>query len=111
MIEVFYIGQDDRLPYYRVQIRDNNGPYSLSEVLSAEFYLKNVSTNSVIISAAAMNIVDILNGVVEYHWAVADTAVIAEYAARVLLKTASGEYSFPRNGIAKIVVEEKYSDD
>jgi hypothetical protein len=94
-----------------VQVRDKDGPYSLSGVTSAEFYLKNISTDSVIISAAEMNIVDTLKGIMDYHWAVADTAVIAEYAARVLLKTASGEYSFPRNGIAKIIVEDKYSDD
>lgn len=108
MIEVFYIGQGDRLPYYRVQIRDKDGPYSLSDVVSAEFYLKNISTSSVIISAAAMNITDTLNGTLEYRWAVADTSIVAESAARVLLKTLSGEYSFPRNGIAKVIVEDKY---
>lgn len=108
MIEVFHIGQNDRLEYYRIQVRDSNGPISLSDVTDAYFNLKNISTGSVIISEAAV-ITDALNGNVEYRWAVADTAVVGEYAASFLFVTPSGNRSLPRSNMAKIIIEDKYN--
>ena len=109
MIEPFFIGQNDRLPYYRAEVRDANGLVSLSDVAYVTFRMKNITTGSVQVSAQAV-IVDASNGAAEYRWAVADTSVIGEYAAAFEFLTDSGlAYTLPRNTIAKITVEDKYA--
>ena len=107
MIPPFYIGQGDRLPYYRAQIRDEGGVVNLSDVAAVTFRMKNLSTASVLVSGAAM-ITDASVGEAEYHWAAADTSVIGEYAASCEFLTLAGlKYTLPRNTIAKIIVEER----
>lgn len=110
MIDVFYIGQGDRLPYYRMVQRDEVGVVDLSDVTAVYFYMKNMSTGSVLLSGVSAVIVDSPGGTVEYQWGVADTATIGEYAASFEFITASGKpYSLPRNTIAKVVVEDRYA--
>ena len=109
MITPFFIAQGDRLPYYRVEVRDLGGVVSLSDVAAVTFRMKNLSTASVMVSAAAV-ITDAFNGEAEYRWAAADTATIGDYAASFEFLTLGGlTYSLPRNTIAKITVEDKYA--
>ena len=109
MIAPFFIAQGDRLPYYRVEVRDLNGVVSLSDVTYVTFRMKNMSTASVMVSAEA-TITDALNGEAEYRWAAADTTTVGDYAASFEFLTVAGlTYSLPRNTIAKITVEDKYA--
>ena len=107
MIEVFYIGQGDTLPYYRVQVRDKNGAVNLSNVTSVTFRMKNISTASVVVSGAAQ-ITDVAEGHAEYRWAVADTETVNEYAASFEFHEGSNSFSLPRSEMAKVVVEDKF---
>ena len=105
MIAPFYIGQNDRLPYYAGTVRDLAGVTSLSDVVQVTFRMKNLSTASVMVSALAV-ITDAVAGEVEYHWAAADTVTLGEFAASFEFLTVAGlTYTLPRNTIAKIIVE------
>jgi hypothetical protein len=109
MIDPFYIAQGDRLPYYRVVVRDLSGVTSLSDVALITFRMKNLSTASIAVSSPAV-ITDALNGEAEYRWAAADTTTVGTYAASFEFLTVAGlVYSLPRNTIAKIIVEDKYA--
>jgi hypothetical protein len=109
MIDTFFIGQNDRLPYYRFQVRDQNGAVSLSNVSSVYFSLKNMSTASVILSGLAV-ITNALNGEGEYEWSVGDTAIIGEYAASFMFITTAGlPFTLPRSTMAKVVIEDKFA--
>ena len=109
MIAPFFIGQNDRLPYYRAEVRDENGVVSLSDITYVTFRMKNMSTGSVQVSAEAI-VVDPGAGLAEYRWAVADTSVVGEYAAAFEFLTVGGlKYTLPRNTIAKIIVEDRYA--
>jgi len=110
MITQFFIGQHDRLPYYRIEVRDEAGVVSLSDVAAVLFYMKNISTESVVISGVPAVITDALNGQAEYRWAVADTSVPGEYAVAFEFETSVGlKYTLPRNTVAKVVVEDRYA--
>ena len=105
MIAPFFIGQGDRLPYYRVVVRDETGVVTLSDVAAITFRMKLMSTGSVLVSAAAA-ITDALNGEAEYRWSVTDTTTVGEYASSFEFLTNAGlKYTLPRNTIAKIIVE------
>jgi hypothetical protein len=106
MIDVFYIGQGERIPYYPIEVRNKDGAVDLSiiGVTAAYFRMTNISTASIIISTAA-NITDLTNGLAEYRWSVGDTDTPADYSALFLFVTPSGNFSLPKNEIAKIVVE------
>ena len=109
MIETFYIGQGNLLPYYRFQVRDKDGAVDLSNagVTAAYFCMKNLSTGSVVVSAPAI-ITDPTTGDGEYRWAVGDTAALGDFAAAVQFVTAAGDFSLPRSEMAKVVVEDKF---
>ena len=110
MISVFYIAQNNRLPYYRFKVRDEAGAVSLSDVVAVNVYMKNLSTGSIAFSAVAAVITDALQGEGEYRWAVGDTAVIGEYAIAFEFVTTAGlPYTLPRNMVAKVVVEDRYA--
>lgn len=108
MITPFYIGQGDRLPYYRIVVRDEDGVVDLSDVVAVRFYMKRLSTASVLLSAAPAFITDSVRGEAEYRWAAADTDVPGDYAVSFEFETASGpKFTLPRNAVAKVVVESK----
>lgn len=116
MITVFRIGQNDTRPYYYFKVRDKDGAMTLSDVTGAYFRMAvlqsgtygSVIAGSVIISAAVI-ISDQLAGEGEYRWAAADTATVGEYSASILFVTALGNYSLPRNELAKVIVEDVYN--
>lgn len=117
IIEDFHIAQGDTLPYYPIQVRDANGPVTLSDVQLCVFRMAKLTTGSQgsiiigsqIVSAYAF-VTDALNGKAEYRWAVADTSAIGEYAVAFSFMTESGqEYTLPRNAIAKVIVEDEYA--
>ena len=108
MIDVFYIGQNDTLPYYRAVVRDKDGTVSLSEVTTTYFCMKRISTGSVVTSALA-TITNTTTGEVEYRWSVADTGATGEFAASFLFVTPFGRFALPRNTIAKVIVEDQYA--
>jgi hypothetical protein len=109
VIEVFYIGQNDVLPYYPIGVRNQDGVVDLSDlgVTAVYFGMVNISTGSVVVSAVAV-ITDINNGLVEYRWAAGDTAVPADYAVSMMFVTPAGTFTLPRSTMAKVVVENKY---
>ena len=107
MIEVFYIGQGDVLPYYYAQVRNKDGPVSLSDVMAVTFRMANISTLSVVVSDVAY-ITDTLLGMVEYRWAVADTSTTGDYAISFEFTKAAGSFSLPRSEMAKVVVENEF---
>ena len=111
MIEPFFIGQNDTLPYYRAVVRDKDGVVNLSQVTAAYFGMIRISTGSLIVSAAAV-ITSEIAGEVEYRWAVADTGSTGEFAAAFLFVAAGGAtFSLPRNTIAKVTVEDRYATE
>ena len=89
---------------------------TLSDVTAAYFRMAvltsgsygSVITGSVIVSAAVM-ITDALAGEGEYRWAAVDTAATGEFSASILFATAAGNYSLPRNEVAKVIVEDVYN--
>ena len=108
MIEVFYIGQGKTLPYYDAQVRDEDGAVTLSTITAVYFSLKNLSTGSVVLSKPAL-VVNQVEGLAEYQWAVGDTDTVGEYAAEFTFLTPDGSFSLPRNTIAKVVVEDQFA--
>ena len=107
MIAPFFIGEGDRLPYYRVQVRDENGVVSLTDIVAVTFRMKSLSTGSVLVSSPG-TITDYPAGEAEYRWAAADTAVTGEFACSFEFLTNAGlKYTLPRNTIAKIIVESR----
>lgn len=114
MIGAFFIGQGDTLPFFTAQVRDKNGVISLSDVSSLYFVMTRVSTGSVVASAlasvletSAMSAADPDVGRVRYQWSAADTASTGDFAAAFIFVTATGEFSLPRNDMAKVVVEDR----
>ena len=109
MIETFYIGQGDTLPYYPIVVRDKDGVVDLSAlgVTAVYFCMKNIATSSVVVSTLA-TVTDLGGGEAEYRWAVADTGVLGDYAASFLFVTPVGSFTLPRSEMAKVVVEDKF---
>lgn len=112
MIDVFYIGQGDTLPFYTARVRDKSGPQSLSDVTALYFRLTRISTASVVVSALASvletsSTSDDNIGRVRYQWAVADTGSTGDHAATFIFVTAAGAFSLPRSMMAKVVVEDR----
>lgn len=115
MIEVFYIGLNDTYPIYKARVRDKAGVVSLSDVSNVYFTMQRISTGSVVMSALASvletSTVDDNMGRVQYQWSVADTSSTGSFAAAFLFITATGNYSLPRNTIAKVVVEGRFATE
>jgi len=118
VIEVFRIGQNMRLPYYPIQVRDKDGVVDLSVVgVTAVYFcmatLLSGAYGSVIVGSTVTstlaNMTDLSNGSVEYRWAAVDTATVGEYSAAFLFVTANGNFALPRNEVAKVIVEDIYN--
>jgi hypothetical protein len=115
VIDTFFIGKDDTLPFYTAAVRDKNGPMSLSDVTGIYFIMARISTASVIVSAFASvletSAVDENIGRVRYQWAVSDCTTTGDYAGSFLFVTSAGKFSLPRTAVAKIVVEDRTVTD
>lgn len=115
MIGTFFIGQNDTLPFYTAQVRNKSGVMSLSDVTVVYFAMTRVSTGSIKVSAVAsvlesalMSANDPDIGRVRYQWAVSDTSETGDFAAAFIFVTTTGQFSLPRNEMAKVVVEDRH---
>jgi hypothetical protein len=104
----FTIKRNDTLPRLRATLTINGAPvnFSSGEFAGAtvRFHMVDAFTNAVIVNAPA-SIVDAANGVVEYTWTAADTAVAGQYNAEFQVTQTSGKImTFPNDGYIQIQI-------
>lgn len=100
------IRQGDTTPAFVQTLLDASGnPLDLTGS-SVVFVMRAITAAAPTVEAAA-TINDPINGVVEYDWSTADTAVSGIYAAEFHVTDASGgTYTYPNNGYLEISVEQ-----
>ncbi len=79
----FEIKRGDLLPVIQATLRQENDKgemvvIDLRTAISVTFVMRNMDTNQLKTRAVA-DIVDAINGVVRYHWAVVDTNTVGHY--------------------------------
>lgn len=92
----FYIKQNDTFPALRTTIVRAGSAVDLTGA-SISFHMRDMYTKTLIIDDPA-TIVDAVNGVVEYEWVPADTAVAGLYEAEFEVTFANGKVmTFPHD--------------
>lgn len=100
---MFYIKQNDTTPSLRATLMWSGSAVDLTGA-SVGFHMRDAYTGTVIIDSPA-TIVDAANGVVEYEWLPADTAVAGLYEGEFEVTFASGEVmTFPNDGHIRIQI-------
>lgn len=101
---MFYIKQGDTSPAFRVTLRSNTGAAVI--VTGATIMFHMVPTEGGLPSVAAeAEVVDGLNGVVRYVWAVGDTAVAGAYRAEFEVTFVDGAVeTFPNSDYLRVKI-------
>lgn len=101
----FKLKRNDTSPAIRSTLLDGSGTVILLTGASVKFLMKDKAGN-IIVNAAAV-IIDAINGVVEYQWIGADTAVLGFYKAEFEVTYSDGTVeTFPNEGFTSILITE-----
>lgn len=95
MADLFKIKRNDRRPRYRVQLTANDEPVDLTGASGVKFLMGSAATTV----EGVATIVDAATGVVEYAWAVGDTATAGEFNVEFEVDWGADEtQTFPDDG-------------
>lgn len=101
----FWIKQNNTLPVLDAQLSDRDGNVDITGA-SVIFRMRNATTG-VLEIAAAMDIIDALEGRVRYVWQPGDTGSAALYEAEILVLFLNGDVQcFPNNGYIRVEILE-----
>lgn len=94
----FEIKRNDRRPYFRVQLTQNNDPADLTTAIAG---------STVKLNRLAMTFVDRPTGIVQYAWAAGDTDTSGDYNIEVEVDRGGAEYeTFPSTGYFTIKIND-----
>lgn len=102
----FYIKQNDTSPSLRARLEDGVGNDVDLTGASVRFHMKPIGTSVANVDAAAIVVVSASeNNLVQYDWAVGDTASVGSYQAEFEVTRSDGTIeTFPNNGYIRVEI-------
>jgi hypothetical protein len=109
----FYIKQGDRLPVLRSTLTTSDGAAINLTAATVNFLYQDTTTTpqpAAVVGTGTVTIIDADDGIVEYAWAAADTATVAEYNAEWEVQIGGLRMTVPNNGYIVFEVQADLED-
>lgn len=109
MVEDFYIKKGDKLPFYKLVVRDQDGAIDLTGTVAVAT-MQLISTGVNKFENQSVSLASDVTGGMEYQWQTGDTDTIGEYAIEFKVTSADGDFTVPKGFTAKVIIEERLED-
>lgn len=101
----FFLKVGDRLPLFRVTLKDGNGDAVDLTGCTVAFSMREQGSATKKITAAAATVITAASGIVEYTWAALDVDAAGTYLCEWRVTTGAGKVqTIPNDGTDRVVI-------
>ncbi len=115
MINEIVLKKGDTVPVRELELQEENSdgdrvPIDLTGS-SVEFFVYDNQNGDLLIDEGTVNIVDSVNGLIEYEWEDGDTQRTGVHKGEFVVKYADGELTVPNDGFIPVKITEDLQDN